>query len=642
MTTASFELPLELRNQVTRVEIAGERSAGAVSLLDARAQWHRVGLLSGESREASQPLLASLYYIQRALAPFAELVQPPDSNLAAGVDLILKQNASVLVMADIGTLTGDVKQRVEDWVKKGGVLVRFAGPRLEKGGDDLLPVPLRLGGRTLGGALSWAVPQPVAPFGEDSIFTGLNVPSEVVVNRQVLADPARLGTDAKIWAQLKDGTPLVTAAKRGDGQLVLFHITANSDWSNLPLSGLFVDMLRRLSVLGKSSGSASGEATLESGGKADAAANDAASVLSPSQVLDGYGTLKRPPPTALAIKASELANIKASADHPPGYYGPQSAPRALNLAGPGTELKPLPAPPSGASQRAYSVETATPLKSWLLALALALLFVDILAVVLLQAGGLAIGALRPRPAVRAGLALLIAGFALASAGAGDGVLAQSATGRPADRRADDAMRSRLQASCRSDTSSPGTRRPTIRAAWGLIGLGRVLTSRTAVEPGEPFGVNIASDEIAFFPILYWPVLANAQVLSEATLAKIDAYMKQGGMIIFDTRDYGQGMPSGLPSAGREGTALQRLLGQLDIPRLEGVPGNHVLTKSFYLLRNFPGRWDGGVCGSRPKPGRSDRWRQARSCRRRQRHSRHVERSRRPPGRLMSATGRSFP
>ena len=73
--TATFELPLELRNQVTRVEIAGERSAGAVSLLDARSQWHRVGLLSGESREQAQPLLAPLYYLQKALAPFSELVR---------------------------------------------------------------------------------------------------------------------------------------------------------------------------------------------------------------------------------------------------------------------------------------------------------------------------------------------------------------------------------------------------------------------------------------------------------------------------------------------------------------------------------------------------------------------------------------
>jgi hypothetical protein len=130
---------------------------------------------------------------------------------------------------------------------------------------------------------------------------------------------------------------------------------------------------------------------------------------------------------------------------------------------------------------------------------------------------------------------------------------------------------------------------------GLSGLIRVLAARTAVEAAEPVGVNVNQDQIEFFPILYWPVLSNARALSDATLAKIDAYMKQGGMIIFDTRDYGQGMPSGFgpQQGGSTGTALQRLLGRLDIPRLEPVPDGHVLTKSFYLMRTFPGRWDGG-------------------------------------------------
>ena len=99
-------MPLELRNQVARVEIAGEHSAGAVSLLDARSQWHRVALISGESREESQPLLAPHYYIEKALKPYAELVKPKGSNLLAGIHDALAQNATVLMLADIGTLSG--------------------------------------------------------------------------------------------------------------------------------------------------------------------------------------------------------------------------------------------------------------------------------------------------------------------------------------------------------------------------------------------------------------------------------------------------------------------------------------------------------------------------------------------------------
>ena len=113
-----------------------------------------------------------------------------------------------------------------------------------------------------------------------------------------------------MWARLKDGTPLVTAAKRGDGQLVFFHVTANSDWSNLPLSGLFVEMLRRIASLGGTGGA--GEALV---GDKDAASDApaAAEVLAPLQVLDGFGLLKNPPPTTQAIAAAKIADAQAPA-----------------------------------------------------------------------------------------------------------------------------------------------------------------------------------------------------------------------------------------------------------------------------------------------------------------------------------------
>jgi hypothetical protein len=597
-TVANFDMPLELRNQVTRVEIAGERSAGAVHLLDARSQWHRVGLLSGASREEAQPLLAPLYYIERALLPFSEIAKSDDSNLATGIESLIRRNVSALMLADIGTLPHDIKERVDQWVKKGGVLVRFAGPRLEKGGDDLLPVPLRLGGRSLGGALSWATPQPLAPFGEDSLFAGLTSPTEVLVNKQVLADPAGLGPEVKVWARLKDGTPLVTAAKHGDGQIIFFHVTANSDWSNLPLSGLFVDMLRRIAGLGGTSGTGEALANDSKGATSDAPA--AAEVLAPLQVLDGFGLLKNPSPTTQAIAAAKIADVRPNADNPPGYYGPASAPRALNLMTPKSQLKPLPAMPLGVERRVYQGETAQPIKPQLLAAALALLFADVLAVLLLQAGGL----LLSRRAGRAGTAALAA-MAIAAAWLGfcDPANAQRAAAAPRA-TVDDGRAIQATAKVTFGYVLSGDGMTDEISRQGLIGLGRFLVERTAVD--------ILNDEIAFYPILYWPVLANARPLPEATLTKIDAYMKQGGMIIFDTKDYGQGAPTGFSFRNEGGTPLQRLLGNLDIPRLEPVPEHHVLTKSFYLLRSFPGRWEGGQLWVEAEaPRDSDQGRQAR-------------------------------
>src|SRR4029077_1802636 len=200
--------------------------------------------------DAPQPLLSPLYYVQRPLSPYAEIITPAEGNVSTSVhELIGQQKVSTIVLADIGKLVPGTQEELGAWLKAGGVLVRFAGPRLEQGGDELLPVPLRRGGRSLGGSLSWSPPQPLAPFDEKSPFRGLGVPDDVKVNRQVLADPTA-ASDAEVWATLADGTPLVTAAKEGQGYIVLFHVTANSDWSNLPLSGLFVEMLRRVVTLG--------------------------------------------------------------------------------------------------------------------------------------------------------------------------------------------------------------------------------------------------------------------------------------------------------------------------------------------------------------------------------------------------------
>ena len=591
----TFDLPLELRNQVTRLELAAEHSAGAVSLLDGRSQWQRVGMISGESQEQAQPLLAPLYYLEKAVQPYAEIVRPKDHNLARAIDTVLDQKASVLMLADIGTLSGEVKEKVRSWVARGGVLVRFAGPRLESGGDDLLPVALRMGGRTLGGALSWSSPQPLAAFDETSVFAGIAVPKDVTVSRQVLADPALLTPSVKVWARLADGTPLVTATTSGTGQIVLFHVTANSDWSNLPMSGLFVEMLRRITALGSLAPQGASEETADtvadSAAPAEAQAG-AGAAFAPVQTLDGFGILRPPPPTAEAIPAGNISSVQASLAHPPGYYGAQGSPRALNVLDSKSVLAPLPRI-AGAQRMLYETQPSTPLAPALLTGSLALVFIDIVAVLALLGG---LGALltlkRSRRMGTAAGALLAALLAPAAALAPDPAHAQAPRedisqvpgGLIAQQATDNVTLGYVT------TGDPGA---DATSKAGLEGLSRVLAVRTAVEPGDPIAVDIVKDEIAFFPVLYWPVIESAKPLPQPALAKIDAYMKQGGMIIFDTRDYGSGMPTGSNLEGRNGVALKRVLGALDVPRLEPVPEDHVLTKSFYLLRSFPGRWEGG-------------------------------------------------
>src|SRR5690606_15629287 len=161
-----------------RLEVSGEQSSGSVQLVDDRWQRRVVGLVSGESREAAQPLLSPLYYITRALGPFAELRTAPSPNIATSLDTLLEERVSVMVLADIGTLIGDSEERLQAWIRNGGVLVRFAGPRLAGADEDeLVPTALRGGERLLGGTLSWREPQALTRFPAEGPFAGVEVPS---------------------------------------------------------------------------------------------------------------------------------------------------------------------------------------------------------------------------------------------------------------------------------------------------------------------------------------------------------------------------------------------------------------------------------------------------------------------------------
>jgi hypothetical protein len=482
------------------------------------------------------------------------------------------------------------------------VLIRFAGPRLEQGGDELLPVALRRGGRSLGGSLSWSTPQPLASFEEQSPFRGLAVPDDVKVNRQVLADPT-VASEAEVWATLADGTPLVTAAKDGQGFIVLFHVTANSDWSNLPLSGLFVDMLRRVVMLGPSRVGADtgGDAAVEAAPAARR--NVSTGALPPLQTLDGFGQLIPPPLRAAPIAPDKIDSMVPGPDHPPGYYGPSGAARAFNLIAAKTVLKPLGTVEGSSAVSGYIMKKPVALEPWLYLAAIGLFVADILAMLVLS-GGLRFR----RRAIAASVIILVAAALPTSVqpvNAQQAVPNEAATpneaavpneptapvaGAPDDFALKAALRTRLAYVVTGDPEIDRT------SEEGLSGLSKVLRARTALEPAEPMGIDIDKDELSFFPILYWPVREDASPLSDATLAKVDAFMKQGGLIVFDTRDHETGF-----GAGAQGEALTRLIGQLDIPPLEPVPESHVLTKSFYLMRSFPGRWDGGALWVEAEP-----------------------------------------
>ena len=546
VTALTFDLPLELTNRVSRVVLNSGNSAGAVALADDGARRRKVALV-GPSQQQGPQLVAPMHYLRKALEPSVALIE---GNL---VDVLLGA-PDVIVLSDVGALSAVSSENLLAWVEKGGLLLRFAGPRMAAEGagqvedDPLLPVRLRAGGRSLGGAMSWNTPKHLIGFTDDSPFFGLPIPDDVEVFAQVVAQPDP-ELASRTLAALEDGTPLVTRRQQGEGRVVLFHVTANADWSTLPLSGLFVQMMERLSV----SANAAGSDTVLEG-----------RMWIPLETLDGFGRLAAPLDST-PVSGKDLKQ-PVSATAPAGLYTSDDMTAAVNVLKAGDTLAPLDLP-MGMYIEILGQSNERSLKGWFLIVALTLLMVDILGTLWVTGRFANLGVIR---------AVLLFGMV--------GILPLP------DARADDARA--LLAANETVLAYVITGDPNIDAISeaGLQGLGDVLFNRTSIEPATPVGVNVETDELAFYPMLYWPITAQQGILSEAAAQRLNRYLSTGGMIVFDTRDAQLG--SGFGVMTENGRVLQNLTAGLDLPPLSPVPANHVLTRAFYLLEDFPGRWAG--------------------------------------------------
>ncbi len=549
----SLDLPPELRNRVTRFELLGQRSAGAVSLTDDSLKRRKIAVIGGGPDREGLPLLQPTYYLRQALVPVADLVE-------GGLSDVIPANPDVIILADVAKLTPVENDSLLEWVNKGGLLLRFAGPRLAASElsrveeDPLMPVRLREGGRSVGGAMSWGEPKTLAPFPEDSPFHGLSIPDDVTVSEQVLAQPDPTLTERTI-AALADGTPLVTRKEIGAGQVVLVHVTANAEWSSLPLSGLFVQMLERLAVSTK---------------PATPDAQDLAGLTwVPQKIMDGYG-LERDAGEVAGVEGEKLAKAMKAGPGPglpAGLYASAERKVALNVISAKTAITAA-TWPAGTVIEGIETVKARALKGILLTAAMLMLALDILAALWVSGR---IGGLARTAAVL--LALMMPHDAPAQV--------------PDDVKALEATRGAVLAYVQTGDATMDQ-----VSEAGLRGLSDQLWMRTAVEPEMPMGVDLEKDDLAFYPFLYWPVTPNQPIPSTAAYAKLNRFLRTGGMIMFDTRDGDIAGFSGDTSP--EGQMLQLIASGLDIPPLEPMPKDHVLTRSFYLLQDFPGRFAGGA------------------------------------------------
>lgn len=550
--SATFDLPSQLQNQVSRLQISGRQSAGTTLLLDSGSYRRHIGITTSTGAEKAALTDAS-HYIHRALEPYADIEEGLITDL-------IEKNVSVIILPDVGAMPPEDLDVLEGWVREGGMLIRFGGPNMTQGDNFLTPVVLRSGGRTMEGALSWDKPEKLAPFPVGSPYYGLEIPEDLTISRQLLAEPEP-ELERKSWAVLEDGTPLITADNLEGGMIVLIHTTATPEWSNLALSGLFVKLMER---------------TLQMAGSRAFSENTATGSLQPLLVLDGYGNVMQPHATAQPIPATEFDTKIPDSTHPPGIYGRAGYQKAFNLGERLPTLRTFSEMPAGVEQLNYGGVKEKNLMPFILGLALFLFMIDWMIMIVLHAGW----HLFSNPLRWAGTAMMVAVISLTS------FSAHAETEEERVRYAGEIHLAYIRTGA-ADIDNLTQR--------GLEGLSQVLTARTSVEPAGIVALNPDTDDLSFFPLVYWAITSTQPTLSGKGLQKIQDYLDHGGTILVDTRDEST-TPRGFSGSagGMNAANLRRLTGGLDVPPLVLMPEDHVLTKSFYLIDSFPGRYNGST------------------------------------------------
>jgi len=542
----ALNLPDILQRDLKRVRILEREDAGSIYLFGDQFDKKRVGIANPDQDDGGKPFIEASFYLTRALEPYADVIND-------GLARLLSSDVSMIILPDVGTLSPSELSRLDDWVRGGGMLLRFAGPAMEQVQQHfLLPTPLRSGTRSLDGALTWDAPPKLSHFNDASPLAGIAISEDIMIKKQLLAQPSE-DLPSKSWATLDDGTPLVTADSLDRGMVVMVHTTASPDWSNLPLSGVFVQMLERF---------------VKIAGRAPISFEAVSGAFEAKLVLDGKGNLVKPDSNVQMIDAADFATTRPSFKPPPGIYAQAGVQRVLNIGDHISALSTLPDDLSVDARIEYGATHEKSLMPLLLSLAFALFILDwIIMILIANHFQFNYVKLRKPSVVSIALFFLVCSFCAPSS-----AMAET---QDAYKYANGLYLGFIKSSNSALNS---------RTRQGLEALKDNLARRTSVEPSGVASIDPEKDILAFFPLIYWPVDARDQALSDAAIQNIQSYLDQGGTILFDTREQ---------STNANQAALSRITSGLNIPALSPIEDGHVLGKSFYLLNNFAVLYSGG-------------------------------------------------
>ncbi len=536
------EIPREALLEMEHLTIQDQKHAGAHYWKKTNLKTKNIGVILNtlENTHLTENYLSPYFYLNKALSPYHTLTFSPLSK-----DLI--KESHVLILADSSQLPKEDTRKITSFIENGGIFIRFADSYLAKGDlSEITPVPLRKSDRNLNTALSWQTPQKLANFPLNSPFSHLNIPDEIEVNKQIVAEPS-LDLLEHAIAILNDGTPLITARKQKAGWNILFHISATPEWSNLPLSGLFLEQLNILTNMSSSNNSST-------------AKKETDSLFFLTEKIDPYGALTAATRQEKPLKTPLNHNFILSKDTPAGIYKNDQTILNINV---GDFIKLhtsqiIDSIGSDFSIIEYQKKSNIHYKPLLLMIACALFIIDLIYISAVNKGFLI-------------LAFII--MTTAPAHAQQNISKETSQTYLAYIKTGDPHLDKI-------------------SQYGLTTLAQEATRRTSADLGGITGLNLLTDSLQPYPLIYWPISSQASAyppqLSTETILKIQNYFNSGGIILIDTKDQYNTNNTNVMTYGSKTRVLQNLFYHMQTPPMLKLPDDHVLTRSFYLLKSAPG------------------------------------------------------
>jgi hypothetical protein len=614
--------------KASQLRLVGQRHPGAVWLLPVGASHAGVGLIGeAASLQSRPPLSQAAHYLTQALQPSPPVMADVAALLAEGGGNPIP---AMMLWPEDQILNAEERTALTAWVSRGGVLLRLGvsvdsndgsygslsfGDRAQSNNgvitDALLPVRLLAEPRRFGGLLTPQVQQRVRAAANSPVADLADLADSDLAIQQAWLSLPDVEQASETWLSLPDGSPLLSARPLGQGWLLLLHVPATPNWSDLPMSALFPQLLQRLAMFAGQQPAVRGMVAMPAHGQSLAGEKNAAAgvdlaanlvaekAASPATVkvpektaglmawrqLDGYGRLVPAQSHSQALPLDKPTAV--TYDHPPGYYGMAGSARPLNpdWQTAGLQMQ------EGESWLTIP-ETNLTRPCLLLALALltllglcdafgrrlrfySSLYTSPPAKPGAQSGVQPLPALSPTKSWlgRFGkkLLMLLAVMVPALMAINQPLHAQPAT-QPATSFAEapslayvignDARLNRL-----CDT--------------GLSELSGVMAMRTSLTLGAPVGLDMTKPAVQAvvgrYPMLYWLVPTGDGAVTPALLQGLRRYIALGGLLVIDL---GQRGNAPLPAAWADAMAL---------PPLAAMPADHVLTRSFYLLRQLDGQ-----------------------------------------------------